>query len=446
MPALGTKGRTGNLPRFGSVVVSPLFSFTVDATIAGTSGIGHFVVPSDNVNYQLEWVEVGNESNNATIHVQSADYDIDFGGSGTYQIHIDPVYVPSGTNDFDDFDFDNTGDKLKLVSIDNWGVTAWVAMAGSLRACDSLLTTAQDQPDFSLITSFNTLFRDCDLVNPDTSNWDTSAINNMTYMFYNAKQANPDVSNWDVSSVTTIAYMFYDADAATPDTSSWVTSVMTRMEYAFAYCSLANPNVSSWDVSKVTTFYGMFRDTGAANPDVSGWDVSLVTNMSYMFYNADSATPDTSAWVTTALTNTSYMFMDCALANPDVSGWDVSKVISMIGMFRQADVINPDVSSWVTTALTNADAMFYFSPQANPDVSGWDVTNLTVAASMFNGAALSTVNYDALLIAWEAQAVNSSVPFHAGNATYTGGGAAETARSSLINTHGWVITDNGVAV
>ncbi len=78
------------------------------------------------------------------------------------------------------------------------------------------------------------------------------------------------------------------------------------------------------------------------------------------------------------------------------------------------------------------------------DISGWDINGVTT----FNNLFLSTVgpsqdNYDAILIGWEAQAPQTGKTINFGEATYTPGGAAEAARTSLINTYGWTITDGG---
>lgn len=82
---------------------------------------------------------------------------------------------------------------------------------------------------------------------------------------------------------------------------------------------------------------------------------------------------------------------------------------------------------------------------SDPGIVSFDVTSITTAANMCLGAnaMLSTAEYDAILIAWEAQAVNNSVPVHFGDATYTSGGAADTARTALANDHAWSITDGG---
>jgi hypothetical protein len=62
---------------------------------------------------------------------------------------------------------------------------------------------------------------------------------------------------------------------------------------------------------------------------------------------------------------------------------------------------------------------------------------------MFVSGALSVTNYDALLIGWSAQSLQSGVSFHAGNSQYSA--AAQTARDTLINGFGWTITDGGLA-
>ena len=56
-----------------------------------------------------------------------------------------------------------------------------------------------------------------------------------------------------------------------------------------------------------------------------------------------------------------------------------------------------------------------------------------------------TALYDALLIAWAGQTVLSGLSPNFGGAQFTSGGAAEAARTSLINDDGWTITDGGAA-
>jgi len=78
-------------------------------------------------------------------------------------------------------------------------------------------------------------------------------------------------------------------------------------------------------------------------------------------------------------------------------------------------------------------------------MSEWDINQVTNFTSFCFNVTLSTVNYDALLIAWDAQgAMAFSGIAHFGLSKYTSGGAAEAARTSLISKWGG-ITDGGAA-
>jgi hypothetical protein len=105
-----------------------------------------------------------------------------------------------------------------------------------------------------------------------------------------------------------------------------------------------------------------------------------------------------------------------------------------------------DVSVLDTSALSDAREMFdNCSSVVISGLDDWDVTALTTAANFMRNAnnALSTAAYDDVLVAWEAQAVNDNVSVHFGDATYTSGSAADTARTALANDHGWSIVDGG---
>ena len=83
---------------------------------------------------------------------------------------------------------------------------------------------------------------------------------------------------------------------------------------------------------------------------------------------------------------------------------------------------------------------FYNATAFDQDISSWDVTALTNATEMFNGVQLSTANYDALLIGWDAQTLQPGVTFDGGLSTYCTG---EAARTSMTSSDSWTITDGG---
>jgi surface protein len=239
--------------------------------------------------------------------------------------------------------FNNAGDKLKLLTIANWGNIVWGTMASAFYGCANLTGTYSDIPDTTNVTSMYQMFRGCSLFNSPVA-FNTANVTNFERMFY--------------------------------------------------LCSVFNQSVSSFNTSKATTMKFMFGSCLVFNQPVSNFNTDLVTDMFAMFY------------------------YDAAF-NQSLSSFNTAKVTVMTSMLRNCNVFNQSLASFNIVSVT-------------------DMGNM-----MSSSNALSTENYDATLIAWAAQAVNASVPFHAGDAKYSAGAAA-TARGVLTGApNSWVITDGG---
>jgi len=196
----------------------------------------------------------------------------------------------------------------------------------------------------------------------------------------------------------------------------------TNLSSTFYVCQKFNGNVSNWDVSSVTNLKDMFNRAKLFNRDISSWDVSSATNLTGMFKEA-------------------------LIFNQDISGWDVSSNINFKDMFRQATDFNQPIGSWTIKNGGNINMQRMFSQATSFDQSlaNWNMTQVTNLLEFLSGATLSTANYDATLIGWAAQTVQSGLTCDFGSSQYTSGGAAEAARNTLINTYGWTITDGGAA-
>ena len=170
-------------------------------------------------------------------------------------------------------------------------------------------------------------------------------------------------------------------------------------------------------------FYGC---TNLVSAGIGSWDVSNVTHFGR------------------SGTNASGCFEACTNFNEDLSSWDVSSGTDFTKMFWFSG-FNQPIGNW-----TNMSPVILNQTLRNCGFTGslanWTVTGVTNFSNfMADGTKMTTANYDATLIAWDAQgAMSYSGTVNFGGSQYTSGGAAETARTSLIAKWGG-ITDGGAA-
>ncbi len=200
-------------------------------------------------------------------------------------------------------------------------------------------------------------------------------------------------------------------------------SRVKNMYRMFWLASKLDQYIGDWDVSGVTNMSDMFGLARVFNQDITGWDVSNVTDMAYMFDEAELFNQDISVWNMSQVTNTSEMFWGAKAFNQRIGVWDLAKVENMYNMFYKAESFNQDISSWNVTSVKPSVTRYY----------GME--------GMFDGANLSTSNYDKLLIAWSQQSVQRNIILSAPKVKYSV--VARAARAKLVNTYGWTIRDAG---
>jgi len=146
---------------------------------------------------------------------------------------------------------------------------------------------------------------------------------------------------------------------------------------------------------------------------------------------------------TISATNFQQVFRDASSIVSGVKNWDVSGVTNLIFAFYQANDFNEDLSNWDVSNVTNFRYCFERCFDLDQSFASWDISSATDVGRMFKSTTMSTANYDATLIGWASQSLNSGLSIDFGSARYTAGGDAETARNTLINTYGWTIVDGG---
>ena len=311
------------------------FVFTIDTenTSSGSSLNTQFMMPlvsSGSYNATVNW---GDGSSDTITSYNQQEVTHTYSSAGQYEISIE------GT--LQGWQFNNAGDKLKMLDVKQWGVLD-LSTSAAFFGCTNLDASATDAPTVST-TSFSSMFRDC-------------------------TNFNGAIGNWDISSVTSL-YL------------------------AFRFCRVFNKSIDSWDVGNVTNMTQTFYECSSFDQDLNSWDTSNVESMDRAFFN-------------------------CLQFNGDIYSWDTTNVENMTFMFYNCDLFDQSLAAWNIANVSN-------------------FTNF-----MQNATGLSTSNYDATLIAWEANPHDNDISINFGGSQFTE--SAYASRFRLIEDDGWTIVDGGI--
>ena len=265
------------------------FEFRVDTSLTGSAS-GSFIIPSNDTGLVYTWTEVGGAETTGggtTSAVTAARSDTPIATGITGEVD----FVIEAAPGFNNFNFLNSGDKLKFRGIQNWGSTAWDRLDLAFQACHNAnIYTATDAPVMTGLTDPTTLkdmFRE---YGRDTT----------------AGSFPMELAGWDVSSVQKFISMFYNAIGPDLKLTGWAPSSGDDWNFAFYNVTMTDSSaLESWDMSNVTKFNGMFYNF-KNGVDTSNWNTSSATNMDNMFRHANN-TQDTAN-------------LDIAYTNFDMSG------------------------------------------------------------------------------------------------------------------------------
>ena len=425
------------------------FVITVKTDNSGTSSDTQFTIPTTGSGYNYN-VDCNNDGVNEATG-QTGDYTCSYASAGTYTIRI--VDNNGDKTGFPRIYFNGSGDKEKILAVNQWGTGHWTSMVTAFRGCSNLNAAAPqgnataglsdwatDNPDLSGVTYMGAMFLDASSFNQDIGDWNVSNVKSMSSLFAGASSFNQDIGDWNVSNVEYTSYMFSGASSFNQDIGDWNVSNVTYMNYMFSGASSFDQDINGWDVGNVTDMWYMFNDASSFNQDIGDWNVSNVTYMNYMFSGASSFDQDISGWDVSNVEYMYGMFEDASSFNQDIGNWDVGNVTNMGGMFSGASSFNQDIGGWDVGNVTDMWYMFNDASSFNQDIGSWNVSNVTDMSYMFDGAKLSLTNYDALLTGWNALSLQPGVTFSGGNSVYCDG---EDARQNMIDSDGWTITDAG---
>ena len=152
------------------------FTFTVKSDNAGTSNDDQFTLPlpsAGTYDCVIDWGDGGapeaKNTNTSVTHTFA-------GGAGTYTITI------SGT--FPQIYFNNGGDKLKLLSVEDLGDVGWTSFINAFYGCASMTSFDGGTTNTASVTAMYYMFSGCSgLTSLDVSGFDISSMTSATNMF-----------------------------------------------------------------------------------------------------------------------------------------------------------------------------------------------------------------------------------------------------------------------
>ena len=391
---------------FGKRKYTPFVStWKTDNLSSGSSTATQVKLPlisTGSYNFVVEW---GDGTQSTITAWNQAQVTKTYSVAGTYQITIKGKCIG--------WVFNNTGDRLKILSVQQWGSFNLGTNQGAyFSGCANLnLSGVTDLLNLKTTTSLYAIFSGCSSLTTigRLSEWDVSAIVTMAHAFFQCTLFNQDISTWNTSSVTDMSRMF-------------------QLNLAF------NQNIGSWNVSNVTSFSHMFNTATAfnngGNSSINNWQIK-----------------------TTGSVNFINMFWDATSFNQPIDSWNTIAVTNMSGMFKRSisgtNLFNQPLNSWNTSNVTDMNVMFHAAngtTSFNQNIGSWNISNVGNFTNFMAGktpATFSATNLDEIYNGWSSRPVKTPITISFGTAKYTAAGAA--GRAILTGApNNWAITDGGI--
>ena len=254
------------------------FVFTIDTenTSSGSSLNTQFMMPlvsGGSYNATVNW---GDGSSDTITSYNQQEVTHTYSSAGQYEISIE------GT--LQGWQFNNAGDKLKMLDVKQWGVLD-LSTSAAFYGCTNLDASATDAPTVSS-TSFFNMFRSCTNFNGAIGNWDISTVNILGSCFVDNSTFNQSLNNWNVSSVTNMNSIFKNCKTFDQDLNSWDTSNVENMGFMFSGCSQFNGYIYSWDTTNVENMTSMLNNCDLFDQSLAAWTIANVSNFTNFMQNA----------------------------------------------------------------------------------------------------------------------------------------------------------------
>jgi len=254
------------------------FVFTIDTenTSSGSSLNTQFMMPlvsGGSYNAVVNW---GDGSSDTITSYNQQEVTHTYSSAGQYEISIE------GT--LQGWQFNNAGDRLKMLDVKQWGVLD-LSTNAAFYGCTNLDASATDAPTIST-DSFYRIFRECTNFNGAISNWNVSTVTTLQESFYACSTFNNSINSWDVSNVFSMVSCFFNCTSFDQDLNSWDTTSIQYMQFGFYNCSQFNGDIYSWDTSTAENMSFMLYNCDLFDQSLAAWNIESVTNFTSFMQNA----------------------------------------------------------------------------------------------------------------------------------------------------------------
>nr|WP_315175553.1 BspA family leucine-rich repeat surface protein [uncultured Flavobacterium sp.] len=352
---------------FGKSKVKPFVStWKTDNLSTGSSTATQVKLPlvsTGSYNFVVDW---GDGTQSTITAWNQAAVTHTYSVAGTYQITIKGKCIG--------WTFGSTGDRLKIISIQQWGILRFgTGIVDHFKLCSNLNLSAVS----------------------DTLKFVTG--DNLVGSFGNTNTVINRINEWDVSKITSMSGTFANS-TFNQNINSWNTSSVTNMSGMFSACPFNQP-LSNWNTSNVTTFRSMFQNNSVFNQDIGSWNVSKCINYIIMFQNATAFNNGGNSNINNWQLNTvnsidiANMFVGATGFNQNISSWNMSKVSNALSMLSGATAFNNGLASgvagnmfWDLSSVGNVQSMFNGATSFNQNLGALNLLNCDIFTSMFQNA------------------------------------------------------------
>jgi len=241
------------------------FIISVKTDNAGTSATNQFTIPTSTSGITQAFLYDIETSDGQTITSVTGDRTITFPSAGTYDIFI------SGS--FPQFYFANTGDKLKLLDIKNFGIYALgsTSQASAFFGCSNMVISATDVGYFGDVTNFSLAWYNCSSLTSFPL-IDTNSGTNFSFA-WGGSSSLTSFPLLDTSSGTSFSFAWYNCPILTSfPANAFDTNIATNYSSAFTITKLTTQSIDnilvSLDTSGVSN--GTFDQSEGQAPSATG--------------------------------------------------------------------------------------------------------------------------------------------------------------------------------